>query len=132
MLAIVLGLVFVSGAGWIFHRDRQLSRRGQCVTGTVVDFRSGQTVGSSDGPASTVYYPILAFRTVDGGYIQTEAALGSSRLPARLGEQVPVIYDPDNPERASINTPAGRGRWMPAIMVLLGLAILVWGVYGLR
>jgi hypothetical protein len=131
MLGIVIGLCFVSCAGWILYRNRQLGRKGQRVTGTVVSYDSRRMMDGGD-EFGMVYRPTVKFRTIDGRDIQTEIAIGSTRPPAGLGGQVPVIYDPDHPERARINTAVGRRRWVPVILGLPGLLILIQGVYSLR
>ena len=72
---------------------------------------------------------MLALRTLDGRDVRTEARVGGSRIIARPGEQVPVIYDPLRPDRAEIDTRAGRATWYPVFYGLIGLSVLGYGVY---
>lgn len=125
MLLFVVGLIFVVGGGYGIHQNRRLNRIGERVPGTVVGLR--WRMSSSD--AGRVCHPVLAFRTLDGRDIQAETGVGSSRVIAQPGEQVPVIYDPRNPVKAEINTRAGRAAWLPVIITMAGVATICYGLF---
>lgn len=126
MLVYFVGLMFVLGGGYGIHRDRRLNRTGERVPGTVVGLRWRSSSGPDGGRAC---HPVLAFRTLDGRDIQAETRVGSSRVIAHPGEQVPVIYDPRNPARAEINTRAGRAAWLPVIFTMAGVALICYGLF---
>ncbi len=54
---------------------------------------------------------------------------GGRKIIARPGEQVPVVYDPRRPDRAEIDTRAGRALGWPPLVALAGLAMTCYGVY---
>ena len=128
MLILLVGLIFTVLGGIGIRRNRAMTRTGQRVTGTVIDLRS-QVESDGDGGTTRTYRAVLAFRTLDGQDVQAVAGMGGSRIIARPGEQVPVIYDPRRPDRAEIDTPAGRATWFPVFYALVGLTVLGFGVY---
>ena len=119
-----------TGSGWNIGPCRRLTRTGQRVTGTVVDLR-WHSHANSNGGGYTTYHAVLAFRTLDGQEVETVTRLGGRRIIARPGEQVPVVYDPRRPARAEIDTRVGRGAWWPPLVVVIGLALIGYGVYHL-
>src|ERR1700751_4615392 len=130
MLVFVVGLIFVVGGGCGIHQYRRLNRTGERVPGTVVDLRwRSRSSSGPDGGSFRVCHPVLAFRTLDGRDIQAETGVGSSRVIAQPGEQVPVIYDPRNPAKAEINTRAGRPVWLPVIFIMAGVAMICYDLF---
>jgi hypothetical protein len=127
LLLVFVGLVLAAGGGYGARQGRRLTRTGQRVPGTVVSLAWKHSSGSEGG--SQVCHPVLAFRTLDGRVIQTATGVGSSRVIAQPGEEVPVIYDPRNPSRAEIDTWAGRASWLPWLITVAGLAVLGYGVF---
>jgi hypothetical protein len=127
MLLFIVGLTFAVGGGFGIHQYRRLNRTGERVPGTVVGLRWRRTSSGPDG--GRVCHPVLAFRTLDGQDIQAETGVGSSRVIAQPGEQVPVIYDPRNPAKAEINTRAGRAAWLPVIFTMAGVAMICYGLF---
>jgi len=127
LLLVFVGLVLAAAGGYGARRGRRLTRTGERVPGTVVSLAWKQSLGSEAG--GQVCHPVLAFRTLDGREIQTATGVGSSRVIARPGEQVRVIYDPRNPSRAEIDTWAGRASWLPWLSTVVGLAVLGYGVF---
>jgi hypothetical protein len=49
-------------------------------------------------------FPILAFRTESGEDQRAESQMGSGFRAFRIGETVPVRYDPTNPAIAEVDT----------------------------
>jgi hypothetical protein len=118
--------LFVAGGSYGIYQYRRLSRTGVRVSGTVVDLR--WKISSSGESRVRVAHPVLSFRTLDGREIRAETGVGSSRVIAWPGEQVPVIYDPRNPAKAEINTRAGRPWWLLVLCVAAGAALIGYGV----
>lgn len=97
--------------------------RAERVTGTVVDMRHGLTLKHG-----YLYYPVIEFMTRSGRRIRTASRVGSKPAQAKVGEQVTIAYDPQNPEAAEI---AGQGGVRIAVLVLVVLAgiffiVLAW------
>ena len=109
MWVFLSGMVFAAVGVWGMYRDWRLNRAGERVPGVVVDLRWESGVGNSD-----MCYLVIEFRTVDCRVIQTSTRIGSGSPMAGLGDRVDVLYDPNKPERVSINTWSGRERVLTA------------------
>jgi hypothetical protein len=71
-------------------------------------------------------FPVVEFRTRSGEQVRARTSEGGSPPPARVGDQVPVRYDPANPSTVEIDTIMGRGTFLPAGAALVGLALIVF------
>ncbi|MET8047128.1 DUF3592 domain-containing protein, partial [Streptosporangium sp. NPDC005286] len=56
---------------------------------------------------------------------ETESDLGSNPPPARPGQQVMVVYDPERPQRARLDGVGGRGVLLGVLFLTVGAIILV-------
>ncbi len=81
---------------------------------------------------SYVYYPVVSFILPDTDRTLTfEHDSGSNPPSYSVGEQVPVLYDPDNPQQAIID--AGLLNYMGAgIASLLGVIFALVGISSIR
>ena len=89
----------------------KLETSGSTTTGTVIEMEESST---SEG-GCCVYSPVIEFQvngqtyTFDGG--------NASNPPAyRVGETVPVIYDPNDPDTAQINK--WSERWLFPLIII--------------
>ena len=130
MLFLLAGLLIAALGIIIVRQNRRLTRTGQRVTGAVTDLR-WHSHAKQGGGGYTTYHAVLAFRTLDGQEVEAVTRNGGRKIIARPGEQVPVVYDPRRPDRAEIDTRAGRASWFPVFYSLVGLAIVGYGVYRL-
>jgi hypothetical protein len=97
-----LGAVF-GVLGWLQRRRfRSLLVDGVRSTGTVVEFTSRYD-GSHDR-----YYPVVAFQLADGAPQRAVSRFGSTRPLFAPGQQVPVVYQRDDPERMEILMPGAQ------------------------
>lgn len=88
---VILGGAF---AGWIVFKRERFARRTR-TTGTILGLRN-----MGDG----VLAPIFSFRTINGTEIIHRSSSGRSPCPFKIGQTVEVLYDPANPNRASIDS----------------------------
>lgn len=96
-------------------RQIAFGRRALRVEGVVVD---GRIKPVKKGPST--YEPVLEYR-VGGQARRFTAASPSGDWPKRQGETLPVLYDPEAPERAELDD---AGRYVPAAAwTLFGLAL---------
>jgi hypothetical protein len=98
----VVGIVLLIIGVWITADKLDLVSNGMRADGTVVDLK--REYSSSNGSSSYVYYPIVKFRTEGGGTIEFRSSVGSSHSSYSRGEGVTVVYDPNDPERAEIDS----------------------------
>jgi hypothetical protein len=96
----VLQMVWIGLLVWglvLARNSWDFARNGVAVTGTVV---SQEAHSDDDG---TTYSPVVEFN-VNGGRYEFTSGNSSSPPAYRVGQSVPVRYDPVNPQRAQIDT----------------------------
>jgi len=107
---VVAAAFIIIGARMLIVTRRQ--RRGTvAATGTVVSLDKSGPLGSMQ-PSDTGYSPVIRFQTADGRDVHFEPAFRFDATALALfgrrympGHQLTVRYQPDNPQRASINGP---------------------------
>ncbi|HEX6677698.1 MAG TPA: DUF3592 domain-containing protein [Actinomycetes bacterium] len=136
-ILMAVGAVFAAlGAGFVAIglRTRRSSRafmaRAARVPGLVVDLELHRGRYHHAGDVdSGVWVPRLEFTTVDGRPVQTLAMYGSVPAPARRGDQVMVLYDPDQPTRAQVaDRKLASGGCLSAAMLVAGTGALLFGL----
>ncbi len=125
---VVANLFFLAFAAWGgFHAysSWQLVNEGESTTGTVVQMEESR---SDEG--GTVYSPVIEFMA-HGQTYSFESGNASDPPEYEVGDEVRVLYDPETPEGARIESFAEL--WlMPIILIpamLLGM-LVVNGVFG--
>jgi hypothetical protein len=89
--------------------------------GRVVDIVSRTT--TSGGERKTYFYPVVEFRTAGGESVRFEGSTGSNPSSYRVGDMVRVLYDPQTPQSALIDS---WDLWLPS-----GIFIGVGGFFAL-
>ncbi len=118
---LMLGIATASAVG----TARSLSRE-QSAAGQVVDI-----VARTDSTGQVFYYPVVEFYLPDET-LQTVQLAGVSSAPAYVtGQQVTVLYDPERPLSARIDSAGGALlMWIvPIITGVIGLAFLAATVF---
>jgi hypothetical protein len=119
VVMLVLGVVF-------YDKKQSFVANSVITNGKVVDVEQRRST-DSDGYASYSYYPVCEFITADGRTILFTSGIGSNPSSYDVNEEVEIRYDPDNPQKASINS--FFNIWMaPFILGLLGLIFLLVGI----
>jgi hypothetical protein len=123
VFAKACGVMFlVFGLGWL-GREIRFGWKAQPASGTIVEVKSRM---SADGPE---FYPVVEFTTATGRGVRFEGL--STSPPPVAGTPVEVLYDPDRPERARINSLVQR--WLlGALFTPIGGVILVVASIGRR
>ncbi|HRQ36437.1 MAG TPA: DUF3592 domain-containing protein [Chloroflexota bacterium] len=126
-LLVGFNLLFIFFIGlflYFANRDYQLSQNGASVMGTVVGLDESD---SAEG-GCCVYSPIVEFRVAGQTYTFDS---GNASDPPRydVGEQVEVIYDPNNPQRAEV---VGGIFWLlwaglAGLFVVILIGMNIWG-----
>ena len=97
-----IGLVFVAVAGWRYLEDRSFAAAAVHATGTVIRME-----GSSDSDGTT-YRPVVSFRDAGGAEHIFGSGVSSSPPRYAAGDTVEVMYDPDSPDEAVIDSVLDR------------------------
>lgn len=120
MLVIGLGILFL-GLQWRASTQNQIAAMIP-AEGRVVDVVS--RTSTSYGERETLFYPVVEFRTVDGESIRFQGSTGSNPAAYRAGDTVKVLYDPQTPQSALIDS--WEEVWMPS-----GILIGIGGIFAL-
>lgn len=118
----ILGLAF-----YLYSTQESFIAKGIKVPGTVID----NIVGGED---NDVYFPLVEYKSRDGEQRRFTASTGSTPPMHNVGETVEVIYNPDEPDDAQINSPfdlwfgAGLCAFLGAVFTLVGVGITVSGL----
>jgi hypothetical protein len=102
---------------WFLIRQALLLRRGRTVPGKVIDL--AKTNGC--------FAPVFRFSDAQAIERVVTSGSGSNRPTYRVGDQVAVLFDPDQPEQAVIRSFVSM--WLPGVVVTgFGLIALVIGL----
>lgn len=138
-LVAIVGVVLIAlGAYAFFRRWAQLSHS-IVTTGSVIELlpqrQSGDYVVEKN-PADGVkikpkylYRPVISFKTESGRTVKFAASVSSRPKPFQIGDQVEVIYEPEQPQKAQINRFVYV--WFNVLMLLFfGFFTLAMGLLG--
>ena len=133
LVAVPFTILFVlSGAGlfyWathIYNDINSIRKNGIKTEGTIIRYeRRGPS--SSTKISDIITVPIVQFRTKSGNSIIVEGNVDDISILQNIcqnGEKIEIIYDPDNPSHAVINTFAEL--WFaPLLMWTIGVAFMI-------
>ena len=99
ILSLLGGVLLLGTALYLYLKQRSFLQHAREVAGVVVGVVRGT---SSEGVA--VDYPVVQFRAEGGELIEFEHRVGSNLPLYRVGQEVPVLYDPERPGRATIRS----------------------------
>jgi hypothetical protein len=75
------------------------------------------------------YHPVIRFVTARGQHVTFQATQGSESRPAyQIGQSVGILYNPQHPEDARLDT--WFSRWGPVDNLLFGFLFLLLGILG--
>jgi len=124
---LIIGLIMLKFAISTFSDKIEFKRTGIITQGEVVELASSR--GDRSG---YMYTPIIAF-LADGKSYQFQHSASSNPPMYDIGEKVEVIYWPESPSKASLNT--FWGFWGPPIFISIAAVVftLVGGglIYGM-
>lgn len=121
-IMIIFGAIFV-GVGF-FARDWMVPSPHLSANGVVVDLAE---VRSSRG--STGYKAVVEFTTSTGQVVRFQDPTSSNPPAYRRNQEVTVLYDPENPEFAVIDSPF---TWLPSTAFIgFGGLFVVLGIFAL-
>lgn len=129
MAAVVFILVGVGMAGfgvWLWFRSRRFLARAVRTSGVIVGLRRGRASGS-DG-RGTVYTPIFRFTAPDGRDIVRPAMSRNSHPTLRPGDRVAVLFDPERPSDARIDSIGNRGPAAALFVAVFGIVFAGIGI----
>ena len=126
-VVIFVGMVFLI-VGIIRQVSYSILQR-DCVAptyGTVTDIY--ERVNGTDKDETVIYYPVYEYVAGDQVYT-SQSDVGSNIIRYDIGQQVPVMYDPNNPERYYIVGDKVNERF-GIIFICIGGVLAILGVLG--
>lgn len=116
----IVGIVLLGVSIWLTVRSLDFAANATRTQGTVVDLQRKYST-DSDGNGRYLYYPVVRFQTAAGEQSEFRGSAGSSSPAYGRGDQVTVLYFPQNPRDARIDSITGL--WLgPLITGGLGIA----------
>ncbi len=122
---LVIGAV-ISGFGfWVFIKSVQLLVLGVRTRGVIVGV--DEQLRRGNGERKKVYFhPVIEFETAEGRPFQFTFGSGSTRRRPVIGDNVTVVYEVDEPDKATLHSFIGL--WAgPLAALLLGGGCLYGG-----
>ncbi len=112
-LILIPGLIWLVVGIFLFRISSPSGYKS--ASGTIVDIRL---------MAISSFTPVVEFKTDKGELISFTSGIGSTFYRGRKGESVKVLYSPDNPKKALIDSASERFIF-PGSFVVFGF-ILIW------
>lgn len=120
-LALVAGLLMIGVTSSELGKRVKFRRRSRRAKAVVVGL--DRSVGGHGGSMPQYrYHPILEFTTPEGRGVRARTNVGSDPPPAREGQRVTAVYDPNDPTRVEIE---GKG-WMELGLIFL---FMLFGIF---
>jgi hypothetical protein len=123
MVLVALGLVslaVIAYQGQTRQREQRVDAQGEVIS---LVRRRSRKVGEIG-----VFCPIVKFWTPSGQEIQFESQFGTLPASHKVGQTVPVLYEPANPQNAEISS--AMTKWLvPLSFGLMGLIVLSIGSF---
>lgn len=119
VLPIVLlsaGLLMTGiNAALVIRKIRKIKKSTK-TTGVVMNVEVSQGMQQLDysSTRNTLFTPTVRFQTADGRIIDYKPEMSSSWSNRRIGENVPVYYDPQQPEKPIVGKPYNL--WFPHLL----------------
>lgn len=117
-LIISIALIVAGVLNW--YRTKRFIETAQRTTGTVIEL-------VSRSPRRTTYAPRVRFKALDGSEIVFTETLSTNPPGYEINEQVTVLYDPHDYQRARVF----KSKWRVYYFALLlgGLGVIFFIVY---
>ncbi len=130
IVCLLLGAGLVVGGSYYLRDQQRFAARAAHANGMVVRLTSS-THHDKHG-TSTTYCPVVRFVTVREQSVEFTSGECSSPAP-RVGASVKVLYDPDNPRHAKLDTTSARlTRWgFGGAMIIVGLLFGGGSIFGI-
>jgi len=131
IIFLLVGVGLLVGGGFYFGHQQRFAAKAVHADGVIVRLTTSHS-SSRKGGSSTAYCPVVRFVTRRAETIEFESNECWSPAP-RVGASIKVLYDPDNPYHAKLDTlPARLFRWgLGVAMTVLGLLFVAPGIAGL-
>ena len=119
LIFMVSGVLMFLGGLYLAYDAVTFTQRAEEAVGEVIHVER-HTSRDSDGDISITYMPTFRYRDEAGATHEGQTSMSSSEWDFGIGEQVDILYDPNDPSSVRID-----GFWslylVPIILVIFGL-----------
>jgi len=124
VLFVIIGVVLVCVGLYFYNKVEKIRENGVKTEGTIIRYeqRGTMTLNMKD----MYIVPIVKFQTAVGQEIVVEGKVDNTSILQNLcesGDQVEIIYDPQNPNHAVINTFAELW-FVPLLTWVIGIGFI--------
>lgn len=130
VLFTAVGIGALAAAGWLGMQTREFVARAAHAQGEV----TGLEASRSGSDSSPTYHPTVRFSAADGIEVTFRSSTGTNPPAHRVGDKVPVLYEPADPQHAEIDSfvdvwlaPLIVG-FLGAVFTLIGLGVGAGGI----
>jgi Protein of unknown function (DUF3592) len=116
-ISIAMGFTVVVSALWNMRKTSFLKKNGFHTRGTIVKILTPDDLD----------YPVVGFKTYTGEYIENKLR-GRSPTSYKIGQEVEVFYNSENPKEFVVNSNA-ETIYIDCFLLLLGLVFVIGGLY---
>ena len=127
IIMLLIGLALLGFAATKTYETRAFLDRAVQVQGQVVRMDSHRSYDDDGRPAGTLYTAIVEYTDKAGARHEVRERISKGNPTRAIGDQVPVLYDPDDPAEARIDDYMGR-EGADLWLTLLGLFFAGFGV----
>lgn len=122
---LIVGTIFTAVGVNRIRQQRRFVATAKTATGTVIEIN--EEFQRVNRERRLLKYPVVRFSTLDGQEIEFQSSTGTNPSRYRVGDQVTVLYQPDDPQQAEIQS--FLSLWcLTIIMLFLGVVSLVAGI----
>jgi len=122
---LLIGLIFLPIAGFLFLQDARFAGNAATGDGQVLRFDS-VTTRDSDGYRTTSHRAVISFTDHNGRRQEFREQVNTSPPRFSVGDKVTVLYDPANPAAARVDDFWAR-KFLPTMFLALGGIMAVVG-----
>ena len=133
-ITIVIGLAAIGFSLFTHFKTNEFIDDSVTAKGVVVDVyvKKPSINAKKKGDNNPEYCPIIAFVTESGDSVEFKSTSGSTNFDTyKVGKEVEVMYDPDNPVDARIKMAKEENKWQTMMAGGFGIIIIGIGVFGL-
>jgi len=100
----IAGLVLLCVAAFLTYRTSHFIENSETAQGSVIALEPVTSTDSNSDTAQTTYAPVFSFQAADGKTYAVRSNSSSSPPAFAVNDEVTVLYDPNNPQKARIDT----------------------------
>ncbi len=119
----IVGICLLIGDLFAYRSTAEFLNNSEKTTGIVTGLKQRRSSGSRS--SSTLYAPVVKYKTVGAGEFEFTSSTASSPPAYSIGESVEVMYDKRDPASAEINS--FFSLWL-AVSVLTFLGVVFSGI----